>query len=352
MATTKEDNKGFSVLKDHVYSLSVAGKQADRYTKTTKAIAEYVGRVYSHEMKQLVLNGTESVPVEPDYPEGDTPSDRDKSVWSKRYDHFLREETKYNDHKAKVFTIVYGQCEKAMKNQIESQAAFASVESNMNVAGLLRLIKDVAFDSNDKKYPPMQAAWALKRLVTARQHEKEDLVDYYKRFQGLMEMVERAYGDLAPAVLAEKDQAYKRDAEGVTMAERNKMLAYMFLDGADKTMFGYLVKNMGNDYALGNDTYPEDVESALQVLLLYQEGVHRKSTKKKIIQRDNDEMVELSFAQLTKNQLRKRGMCFTCGKKGHTAPQCPHRGEPGMKMITMVDETQNLQTAVGGSWMG
>ena len=130
------------------------------------------------------------------------------------------------------------------------------------------------------------------------------------------------------------------------------MLAYMFLDGADKTMFGYLVKNMGNDYALGNDTYPEDVESALQVLLLYQEGVHRKSTKKKNIQRDNDEMVELSFAQLTKNQMRKRGMCFTCGKKGHTAPQCPHRGEPGMKMITMVDKTQNLQTAGGGSWMG
>ena len=49
MATTKEDNKGFSVLKDHVYSLSVAGKQADRYTKTTKAIAEYVGRVPRNE---------------------------------------------------------------------------------------------------------------------------------------------------------------------------------------------------------------------------------------------------------------------------------------------------------------
>ena len=100
MATTKEDNKGFSALKDHVYSLSVAGKQADGYTKTTKAIAEYVGRVYCHDIKQLVLNGTESVPVEPDYPEGDAPSNRDKAVWSKRYDHFLRKETKYNDHKA------------------------------------------------------------------------------------------------------------------------------------------------------------------------------------------------------------------------------------------------------------
>ena len=108
-------------------------------------------------------------------------------------------------------------------------------------------------------------------------------------------------------------------------------------------MFGYLVNNMGNDYALGNDTYPEDVESTLQVLLLYQEGVHQKSTKKKNIQRNNGEMVELSMVQLTKNQLRKRGMCFTCGKKGHTAP-----GERGMKMI-MVDETQNPS---GGSWMG
>jgi len=150
------------------------------------------------------------------------------------------------------------------------------------VAGLLRLIKDVAFDSNDKKYPPMQAAWALKRLVTARQHEKEDLVDHYKRFQSLMEMVERAYGELAPAVLAEKDQAYKRDAEGMTTAEQNKMLACMFLDGADKTMFGYLMKNMGNDYALGNDTYPEDVESALQVLLLYQEGCTASQRRRRI----------------------------------------------------------------------
>ena len=113
MATTKEDNKGFSALKNHVYSLSVAGKQADGYTKTTKAIAEYVGRIYSHDMNQLVLNGTESVPVEPDYPEGEAPFDRDKAVWSKRYDHFLREETKYSDHgrtKQDVSVHVFGWC--------------------------------------------------------------------------------------------------------------------------------------------------------------------------------------------------------------------------------------------------
>jgi len=63
-------------------------------------------------------------------------------------------------------------------------------------------------------------------------------------------------------------------------------------------------------------------------------------------------MVELSFAQMTKNQMRKRGVCFTCGKKGHIASQCPNRGEKDMKIITTIDEMQNLQTANGGSWMG
>ena len=42
------------------YCIASAGKQVDKYTKTTKAIAEYVGRVYGHEMKILVLQGKET----------------------------------------------------------------------------------------------------------------------------------------------------------------------------------------------------------------------------------------------------------------------------------------------------
>eukprot|EP00977_Amphora_coffeiformis_P019689 scaffold7395_cov175-Amphora_coffeaeformis.AAC.3 len=73
----------------HMYSLSVASKQACGYNETTKAIAEHVGHVCGHEMKRLVMNGDESTPVEPKYPEGDDPLERDKAVWSKRYDQFL-----------------------------------------------------------------------------------------------------------------------------------------------------------------------------------------------------------------------------------------------------------------------
>jgi hypothetical protein len=39
--------------------------QADRFTRTTEAIADYVGREYSKEMKLLVKNQKENEPKEP-----------------------------------------------------------------------------------------------------------------------------------------------------------------------------------------------------------------------------------------------------------------------------------------------
>ena len=44
---------------------------------------------------------------------------------------------------------------------------------------------------------------------------------------------------------------------------RNKTLAYMVVDGASKMQFGYMMKNLQNDYALNAGKYPKSVEDAL-----------------------------------------------------------------------------------------
>ena len=47
------------------------GDRGDRYIRTTEAIADYVGRVYSPEMWSLVQNREETEFVPPEEPEGE-----------------------------------------------------------------------------------------------------------------------------------------------------------------------------------------------------------------------------------------------------------------------------------------
>jgi len=106
-------------LKGYEYKLSGTGKHAGVYTETTKEIGNYVGRLYGDKMRKLVTKGIESTPEEPDYPEGASgkePSEKDKAVWNKRYDMYLRLEKEHMEQKSKVFTIIWSLCEKTVQN--------------------------------------------------------------------------------------------------------------------------------------------------------------------------------------------------------------------------------------------
>jgi broad specificity phosphatase PhoE len=63
----------------------------------------------------------------------------------------------------------------------------------------MKMIKESAFDSNDKQYPPRQAAAGWKQLAYVHQQEGESLVQYYNRFAKVVEHVERLYGMIAPS---------------------------------------------------------------------------------------------------------------------------------------------------------
>ena len=103
-------------LKNHEYDL-VDGGEAYKYDEVTRKIGDYVGRVYGKSMRNLVISLKEDETMkEPEYPTGNNPSEKDKAIWSKKYDHWLKKIESYDDYKAKVFVIVFGKCTKAMKN--------------------------------------------------------------------------------------------------------------------------------------------------------------------------------------------------------------------------------------------
>ena len=281
MDPEQETKVDIAELKEHVYDIADGGKQADRFTKTTKAIGQYVGRVYGREMKTLVLQQSEAGPTVPVYPKnGD---DQAKAIWSKEYDQYVKKRERYADYKNKVFTTIMGQCTKAMKNRVEA----------------------------DDKY---EATQAWKDLVCARQQEQEDIVDYYRRFLNLVEITDGMYGEVAPVKIAEKDKNYMKSKEKVLKEAREEFLAFMFLDGADRKVFGYLMKSLRNDYTLGNDKYPVTIEDALQVLTM-------NLPRKKVDGKSGNGSQATSFNQSGGTNLK----CWYCEEAGHIKKDCPKK---------------------------
>ena len=70
-------------------------------------------------------------------------------------------------------------------------------------------------------------------------------------------MVDRAYGKVVPVAVAQRNMtAPGRDPDGTLLAEKNWMLAYMFMDGANNNVFDHVLKNISNDHTFEPRSIP------------------------------------------------------------------------------------------------
>lgn len=155
-------------------------------------------------------------------------------------------------------------------------------------------------------------------------------MDYYKHFMSLVEMVEQAYGKVMPVEIAKKSGRYSSKQSEVEDDARKMLLAFIFMDGTDKKVFGPLLKDLNSDYALGNAMYPKTVEDALQVLTIYIKKHGGSSGNPK----EESDKIALGFAQES-----RKIICWKCKKEGHLKRECPQHNQ------TDQEDSTNLQVS-------
>ena len=68
-----------------------------------------------------------------------------------------------------------GQCTTAVKNKVEANNTYGNIKIDYNMAKLLRIIKEIAFKSGDKKYEhqsaflPWRICWTSDRMTMRAQ---------------------------------------------------------------------------------------------------------------------------------------------------------------------------------------
>lgn len=322
-------------LKGHIYDCSDV-RQSDQYTKTTKEIAEYVGRTFTYggdarlavETLKLPIM---TIPVDP--PENANRTET--RIWEKTVDEHVKQSSKLRENMKTLYSLIWGQCTDIMRQKVEAHETFAGVSSTGDGLGLLRLIKGVAFQFQSQKYLPHALHEALKRYYNCAQGKFATTQVYLEHFQNVIAVVTESGGSIAghagveDTIVSEgniniedmTDDQRKELTEKAT--ERSTAVAFML--GCDRTRYGRLIEDLENDYLQGENKYPKTISEAYNLLTNWKQERNgwRAPSTDGVAFTNIDDKVKIprsGKAHIT---------CHRCEQKGHYASECPDKPTDG-----------------------
>jgi hypothetical protein len=250
-------------------------------------------------MWTLIDKREEAKFVEPDPPD-DLDDRAEMKKFKMKLKRVLDKQDRYQDNKAKVFRIIMGQCDQAMKGLVERADGFSELEEKDDVIGLLGKIRDLAYTTDNVQYEFWTMQATIRRLITMKQETRESLDVFAKRFQSQQEVTEDVWGKLIPHMMKGKATEEQEKA-------RHKFLACDFLAGVDGNRYGKTVDDLNNDFLLGTVSYPVDVPGMLSLL----SNRRGDSGGNQCVNNMRDGMEVNSFVQ--GEGRRVLGRCYCCG---------------------------------------
>jgi len=141
-------------LSGHIYDCTDV-RQADQYAKTTKEIAEYVGRNYKYGMDtRLALENLHDVTAEMPEDPAENATRTEIRIWEKRVDDYVKQDTTKKENLKTAYSLIWGQCSDPMRQRLVSANTFSQIASHGDAIELLKLIKSITYNYQSQKYLP------------------------------------------------------------------------------------------------------------------------------------------------------------------------------------------------------
>jgi Zinc knuckle len=315
-------------LKGHVYD-SIDARQADQYTKTTREITEFIGRTYKFGMDtRLSIEHMQVfiIQLPEDPPENATRTEI--RIWEKSVDDYVKRRTILAENIKTAYSLIWGQCSDVMRQKVETCPEYSMVSQTGDAIGLLKLIKDVAYNYQVQKYIPQALHEAKKRFYNCHQLRHQSTQAYFEYFQNQVDVINHVGGIIGndPALFKKIAKDISKDVEELNDRDKemaqDEFLAIAFLNGADRNRYGKLLDRLQNDYLQGQDGYPKTLTGAYHLLTNWKAESQQNDTN------INDGIsFTTSSANLSSSSRRMQRTnhitCYRCGRTGHYSTNCP-----------------------------
>ena len=226
--------------------------EAERFTKSKKGIADNLDIQISKEMRQLVqkmevTKFTES--TRPKVKKGDDVPQGEMEGYKSKLRMVIDQQREYDRNKSKVLRLIMQQCSTAMKNKVEGSSDCPELEEKDDVIGLLKLIEQFAFSTENVQYEFWTQQASMRTLLTMQQQTKDSLASCCRRFTAQTEVTETVCGKMIPHKCA-KDEPDEQEKA------RNKFLSSAFLAGVDRERHKQEIDESNNAQFCAGEIFP------------------------------------------------------------------------------------------------
>ena len=262
-------------------------------------------------------------------------------------------------HRGQVFSLIEGQCTQLLLDKLKPEAQWTQVKASDDPLLLIALIERVVLSQTDDQYP-YAAVYENECALYGFQQNELSNQTWYEKFNTKSEigaaigvtrqhrvLLEHTTAELHKGMAFEDlDAAQQANVRSVT---EERYLSFMLLRQSGK-QHDKLRMDLQNDYTTGDDHYPKTRQATLHLLDKY--------TKARVGNPSNHE--GSSFAQkggggrgrgrgAGPGRGRGRGNedfwkdkeCYSCGKKGHPANECPKKNDDGDDKSTSSKSTKS-----------
>ena len=142
-------------LGDNMYSIGDT-RQADKYTKTTEVILNYIQANYTegNDVKEALenLNDYDFDQIKPVIPAGGTKTGTvDDMILREEVKSWCIRKKKYEDNMHKAYALILGQCTEGLKNKLQSRKDWDNIKNKP--IETLNAIKQITHNYQDSRYP-------------------------------------------------------------------------------------------------------------------------------------------------------------------------------------------------------
>ena len=227
-------------MKEYVYDTGVGRNNTKIFSKTTKAIAEYVAREYLGAGE--FCNGLPemSLPtfVAPS-PPANTATVVQLKIWEMDFKEYQERLEEREQNMEKTYALILGQCSKTIRDRIEAHEQWEAVNTSSNALGLLPLIRQSLYQRATRRQETHALIEAEITLMRFRQSERMSNSDYLEKLCDLVEVYECLGGEPGTlkaridSLLIDLELADDDDRQDAKTKAREEYLAVLLLTKSD-----------------------------------------------------------------------------------------------------------------------